>query len=305
MNRLFLATLIGLTASAYAQTSNVDVFLLSGQSNADGSNSYYQSSGNPPSKGPGLTPANAHFANAYSGVKYAYAHANPASSPNPRYLQSSGFQDLKPATWGMMGPEISLGRNLDALHTDDVALLKYTSPGTSLNTQWGPDDNLLYPDMVNFYSGHLATLATQYTTVTVHTFFWHQGESDSGTTYVADYATMFDQLKIDLNLAGLTSVMGMLHEDFLSGTPGNPQSNIGAVNNAITQLSMRSDIANTGSLNAIPLHDQIHWDANGQLTHGDKMYDAYRANFYQVPEPSSSILLLMSSSILLSRRKRL
>ncbi len=303
-NLLFLA-FSSLTAITSAQTSNVEVFLLAGQSNADGSNSYYQNNAQA-SKGGGLTAANAHYANDYTGIKYAYAHVNPFSSTPPnRYLTSNGFQNLKPATWGMMGPEISLGRNLDALHQDDVALLKYTSPGTSLKTEWGPDDNKLYQDMVSFYSGHLATLASQYTTVTIHTFFWHQGESDSGNTYVADYNAMFDQLKIDLNTASLTSVMGLISEDFLNGTPGSPQSNIANVNSAINQLALRSDIVTTGSLNDIPLHDQIHFDANGQLTHGDRMAAAYENNFFQpVPEPSTSFMLLFSSSLLVLRRKR-
>jgi len=305
MKTLLLSIVIGISSLASAQTTDVEVFLLAGQSNADGSNSYYQNNAGA-SKGPGLTTTNAHYANAYSGVKYAYAHANPFSSATPnRYLTSNGFQDLKPATWGMMGPEISLGRKLDALHQNDVALIKYTSPGTSLNTEWGPDDNKLYQDMVGFYSGHLATLASQYTTVTVHTFFWHQGESDSGNTYVADYTAMFDKLKIDLNTANLTSVMGLISEDFLNGTPGSPQSNIANVNNAINQLATRSDITTTGSLNDIPLHDQIHFDANGQIIHGERMATAYEQNFYQnVPEPSSSMLLLVASGLMLSRRTR-
>lgn len=299
MRSVFLA-LSALVAPLQSQT--LELFFLAGQSNADGSNSYVTDNGDP-SKGGGLSPANVAFGNPYGGIQYAHAHANPFSGTVERYLTGS-LGALRPAAWGMMGPEISLGRALDGFFTNDVALLKYTSPGTSLETQWGPDDGLLYPDMISFFNEQIAVLSGSYSTINVNTFFWHQGESDSGLTYEADFQAMFDQLRIDLS-SDLTGVMGLISENFDPGNTGNtPRSNIAAVNQALENLAAsRSYLTTTGSLTDIPLHDFIHFDANGQLTHGDRMAAAYQSEFLAVPEPSVCGFLLISLSALAVRRR--
>jgi len=298
---LVVPTLFGGLVPAGGQT--IDVFFLAGQSNADGSNSYYFNNGDP-SKGSGLSAANSSYATPYGGITYAYAHANPSDS-NMRYL-TGGLGNLRPATWGMMGPEISLGRELDTLIDNQVALIKYTSPGTSLNTQWGPDDNLLFPDMVDFFETQINILSQSYTEVRLNTFFWHQGESDSGLTYGTDFRQMFDQLKVELGAPGLNAVMGLVSESFDPGNTGNtPRSNIVAVNGMINLLDASySDIATTGSLTDIPLHDNVHFDANGQIIHGQRMALAFKGNFLAVPEPGSAALILVGAVASCLRRRR-
>ncbi|MGJ8725411.1 MAG: sialate O-acetylesterase [Roseibacillus sp.] len=300
MKLLLLACSISLVP---VQGQTLELFFLAGQSNADGSNSYYFDNGDS-SKGGGLSPANASYADAYSGIQYAYAHANPFSGTPNRYLTGS-LGDLRPATWGMMGPEISLGRKLDELHSNDVALLKYTSPGTSLATQWGPDDGLLYQDMISFFNEQITILSPSYTDINFNTFFWHQGESDSGLTYQADFQAMFDQLRLDLS-SELTGVTGLISENFDPGNTGNtPRLNITQVNEALENLGdAQTYLTTTGSLTDIPLHDNIHFDADGQLIHGERMASAYESEFLAVPEPGSIVLLLLSGILLPRRRAR-
>lgn len=303
MSPLQLAIPLTLSLLGSLSSQTLEVFFLAGQSNADGSNSYYLDSGDT-SKGGGLSAANASYADPYAGVQYAHVHANPFEPPVNRYY-TGALGALRPATWGMMGPELSLGRELDVLHMNDVALLKYTSPGTSLNTQWGPDDGLLYQDMLAFYGAQLSSLAASYTQVNLNAFFWHQGESDSGLTYEADFLAMFDQLKIDLAAPNLNAVMGLISENFDPGATGvTPRSNIAAVNAAIESMATaRGDITNTGSLTDIPLHDNIHFDANGQIIHGERMAAAYQSEFMTIPEPSVLLLSFVSLAVGLKRRR--
>lgn len=300
------AMLLGVVVS-HVSGQVIEVFLLAGQSNADGSNSYYY--GGQEGKGPGLSPVNSFYADNETDVQYAYAHANPFSGTVDRYL-TGGLGALRPAAWGMMGPELSLGRALADGIANDVAFLKYTSPGTSLNTQWGPDDALLYPDMVDFFNDQLALLAGSYTTVHLNTLFWHQGESDSGVTYAADFTAMFDTLRTDLGAPDLHAVMGRISENFDPGNTGViPRSNVVAVNDAIVTLAAGSGlIAETGSLTDIALHDYIHFPADGQVVHGERMAASYFANpnLYQepVPEPGAAILLVLAGLSGLARRGR-
>jgi hypothetical protein len=297
----FVSMLMGWSVvSASAQT--LELFFLAGQSNADGSNSYY-TSGNP-GKGDGLNAGNAFYGNPYSGVVYSYAHVNPFSGTPDRYL-TGNWGTLRPATWGMMGPELSLGRELDTMFSHDVGIIKYTAPGTSLATQWGPDDHLLYQDMVNFFTTRIAELSGMYSEIRLNTFFWHQGESDSGVNYAANFSAMLSQLRLDLGAPELNSVMGLISENFDPGNTGvTPRSNVVAVNQEITNLANADPrIATTGSLTDIPLHDYVHFDANGQIIHGQRMADSFAQNFLVVPEPSAVILLITAGIGCLQRRR--
>ncbi len=285
--------------------STVEVFFLAGQSNADGSNSYWNGT---PGKGPALSAENMHLATPYSGVMYAQTHVNPFSGSPPLHYYTDPFGPLQPASWGMMGPELSLGRSLDAVFDNQVAIIKYTAPGTSLNAQWGPDDNLLYSDMLNYFENRLSELSADFTTVNLRGFFWHQGESDAGPPHAENYAenfmAMYDPLRQALGNAAMPAVLGLINESFPGTTP--PNANVITLNNEILSLALSDPtIATTGSMNDLPLYDGIHFDSNGQVVHGERMADAYIANFATVPEPASSLLVIAAMGLVFGQRRRI
>ena len=299
-----LALVMAFAAPAsHAVSQTLEVFIVAGQSNVDGSNSYWDGT---PGKGPALTPENMPYATPYAGVDYAYAHVNPfGGSPPNRYL-TGGWGDLRPSTWGMFAFEQSLGRELDGLLDNDVAIIKYTSPGTSLNGDWLPSQNRLYQDMVAFINDRLSEISVGYASVNINALFWHQGESDAGPPYSNNYAenfgTFFDSLKLNLAAPSMKAVLGQLNEN-LSGQ--NPHTGIVTINGEILGLAAsRSDIAATASVNDLLLYDNIHFSSNGQVTLGLRMAEAYESAFIAVPEPGVMVGLTLGCLVFGLNRRR-
>ncbi|WP_197525889.1 sialate O-acetylesterase [Pseudobythopirellula maris] len=91
------------------------------------------------------------------------------------------------------GPEFSFGKTLNDEGLD-LAIIKYSRGGTSLNSKWAPDSELR-DNFFDFVDESLATLPTEGQGYEVAGFVWVQGSGDAG---VEDSALEYDD-----NLANL------------------------------------------------------------------------------------------------------
>ena len=212
---------IGYQFTAIAPTVSVhrDVFILAGQSNADGRGTASELVGE-------LAP----YAQAQPTVLINYT--NPAYSPNldqsrykkwvplaPGYSVASS-SNAQPLPLTTFGPEIGIGKVL-AEHYPHPALIKVTRGGTSLTlsgNDWYPaapgasNAGPLYTALIQSTKLALQQLTDAGDTYTVHALFWHQGESDSSrsTTYATLYPLFVSNVRRDLGLPNLRFITGQL-----------------------------------------------------------------------------------------------
>jgi iduronate 2-sulfatase len=131
MRRAIGAVACGLLLAATARAEHYEVFVVAGQSNADGRGAAV-----------GLTGPLAKWARPQEDVRIAYS----CSSLRGPVLTSGGFQPLRPG-WSVapgkarpttlpsntFGPEVSFGRGMaDRLKGKQVRLIKFAEGGTSL-----------------------------------------------------------------------------------------------------------------------------------------------------------------------------
>jgi hypothetical protein len=200
-----------------------DVFLLAGQSNADGRGLKAE-----------LTGGLADLAGPQPGVLIHYTNTAYTNADKSRYKKwmtlepgfsvAPGYSGTLPST--TFGMEIGAAKVLTASYPNP-AFIKVTRGGTALGvpgTDWypapldSPDAGPLYKALIESTQLALAELTAAGDTYTVHGLFWHQGESDS--TRTAEYGglltTLIQNVRRDLALPNLRFLIGEL-------APGKPQ----------------------------------------------------------------------------------
>lgn len=209
--RRLIAAACGLLLATAARADHYDVFIVAGQSNADG-------------RGPAakLTGPLAKWARPQDDVHIAYS----CSSLRGPALSSNGFQPLRPG-WsvapgkarptelpsGTFGPEVSFGRGMaDRLKGKHVRLIKFAEGGTSLAKNWNPDLKTgLYPPFLDFARKSLKDLARDGHTATVRGMIWHQGESDAelpAAEYEKQLTAFIGRVRTDLGVPAMPFGVG-------------------------------------------------------------------------------------------------
>ena len=203
-----LLALLVLPSIAEAQRT-FDVYILAGQSNADGRGLESDIPGNPLLD----NPSNA-----------IISYLNPGEIENgvsDGDVSSNGFQNLAagfsvapgerndsfnlgvPSGENYFGLELSFANAIGAAtgSTNDVAIIKVTRGGTNLRNDWRAptaDDStggFLYEALIGHVNESLNLLTADGDEANVQGFLWHQGESDSGTTRnINNYPGLFTDL---------------------------------------------------------------------------------------------------------------
>lgn len=170
----------------------IRVFLVGGQSNADGRAAVS-----------GLPTSPVNLQQPQTDVDLYYKVEN----------QTAALTTLRPglSETGAFGPSITLGRRLaDALAdgtTSRIALIKYANGGTNLHTQWkaGGDatttgDGSEYRVFQQTVTGGLAALAAAYPSamIEIEGMLWVQGESDNSAVNAAAYQTNLTNFIADI-----------------------------------------------------------------------------------------------------------
>lgn len=298
MFRLFFSVLLALSVlpSIADAQDTFDVYIVAGQSNADG-------------RGQVSDLSAAELASVQNDAIISYLNPGgqreqdtPGSDID---VGSNGFQALVPGGFSVastnsralsntFGPELGFGASIaEATGTNNrIAIIKVSRGGTNLRNNWRADTTVdssvdepagyLYRALLEQVTDSLAELEADGSTANIEGFVWHQGESDSNQ--VGGYADRF--------AAFVDGVRGEFGDDIpfvlgeLSRTRENSVNFNNNLPNVVNQRAGLSFISSDGL--TTPDDDTTHFDAAGQLELGRR----YAAAFAAVPEPSGGILVL-------------
>ncbi len=177
---------------------------------------------------------------------------------------------------GSFGPEIAMARWL-ADHFSErepgtrVAIIKYARGGTNLHTQWRPGDGSEYLIFKETVGAGLAALVAAYpdASITIDGMAWMQGESDC----TSEHAPLYQA-----NLAGfIAGVRGVLGADlpFVIGRlsvnqtsrQAIPLATVMAGQDAVAAADPRTGLVDTDGFGL--LGDNLHFDTSGNLDMGE------------------------------------
>ncbi|MEM6634164.1 MAG: sialate O-acetylesterase, partial [Bacteroidota bacterium] len=105
---------------------------------------------------------------------------------------NSGWNHLRKVPMGSRqithAGEITAGRKIYGAGLTEVAFIKVTKGGTSLNRDWDPQSgNGMYAHMKEYIERKLRELDDRGIPYTIEAIFWHQGEGDTSPSFAAQY----------------------------------------------------------------------------------------------------------------------
>lgn len=304
---VLLSPIAWLSNPEFVRAARVNVFLIGGQSNADGR----AFSSNLP----------AILQAPQSDVPIHWATANNGSST----LLGSGYEALRPGLSRLtsrFGPEITFGRAMAdfyAARGEHVALIKHAQGGTGLVVEWqaGGDgttvgDGFVYQLFQQVVTAGMANIQAAYPPggavpleVSIEGMIWMQGERDSNSpgdalAYEANLTEFIGDIRSTYG-ADLPFVIGQLSEN-QTGTSGSDGARefvrTSQANVAAALPNTELVVTNTFGL----LSDNLHFNASGQQDLGNAF--AGQMQSLLVPEPTSLSTLLVSSVAVLALRRR-
>ncbi|MCG8587106.1 MAG: sialate O-acetylesterase [Pirellulales bacterium] len=243
------------------------------------------------------------------------------------------------------GPELGFARRMREKDASrEVYIVKYWASGRALDSGWdnqtwvgdptGPGRDTFYPGtsetdpnrgtqyiaMLTRFKAGIAHLDGQGIDYEIKGFAWMQGEQDSkngtsATRYAESLQRLTDRLHEDLGLSG--DPLPLVYGQVLSKDDPPPARFTHRTEIRQSQANADADSGHAESISnahlvstdGLSLVDDVHWDAAGQLTLGQRMADAMLAaaneNAAEIPEPSSCALAILSlSSLGLVYRRR-
>lgn len=260
-------------------SGKVVVYLVGGQSNADGYGITSQLSTELQSSQPDID----------------FYHGNGGgNSP----LAANQWINLQPGSGSMtgnaggFGPELNFGIGIhQALGSENarIALIKHTRGGTSLHTDWFPGgdattagDGADYQAFQTTVNNALAALTTRYpgATVLVEGMVWHQGESDATATHAGNYQTNLTNFIADVRATyGSSLKFGIVQlSDNQTSLDPTSRSTVKTAQAAVATADPLSYLVTTDDL---PMggSSTIHFGTSGNLTIGTRLATGMR----QVP----------------------
>ncbi len=247
-----------------AKSARVHLFVLAGQRNMEGEDSFVSEIEQQPSYAP--------LAKDQSDNLFRYSLGGGVTS-------SSEWEPLGPVEFlGNFGPELSFGarlrKSIDA--SDGVAIVKFTHSGAQ-GPDWFPNGSPeshrnLYSKFINFVRAAQVDLQQRGFDCRLEGIFWHPGEND---TYFAPYSRniaewlkqLIDRTQADLSQPDLPWFISEQHER-------SPWGNIKAVNAALNKLADTDPRITIIRTSGLP-HGRHHFGTAGTLMLGDEMADAY------------------------------
>lgn len=275
MKHLLLAALLfsPLAArSADPDTKTLRVFIFAGQSNMVGTHSKVSDIQRfPPFAGLDQPQTN---------VLFAYKLGRETMTT------SAGWIPLQP-TGTYFGPELSFGRRVAQSIEAPIAIIKCASGGTTLGSDWNPDEPSgfkLYPLALELVRASLAELDRRKVAYRIEGFMWHQGENDMFSNefkpaYAKNLANFIASWRRDLKLPGLRFYLGELCTKTVWGMDNRDnmhairtaQKAVAAADPLVAYIPTSHDAVEIGG--DAGLH--YHYGTLGQLEHGVNYADAY------------------------------
>jgi autotransporter-associated beta strand protein len=264
---------VGYRPAPPATQKHYDVYLIAGQSNADGRGTNSD-----------LTGALAAYAGPQPGVKLYYVNpinsdpVNPTYNTGwttlaPGYAVAPGFSGALPSA--RFGFEVSLGKALAAKDPErNVAIIKVTRGGTNLHTQWDPagGDNFMWQTFANQVPQALAALTANGDTAGIQGMFWHQGESDGGNpTFQSDLAGFIAACRTLAGKPDLPFAIGELERDDVTPTVSGRNYQLTAMANVAAADPNAFVVSSAGLLT----YDGTHFTSGAYITFGERFAQAY------------------------------
>ena len=281
--------------SVAAAQQTIDVYIVAGQSNADG-------------RGDVSDLSAAQMASLENDTIISYLNpgsererAVPTSNPNDLDVGTNGFTPLVIGGFSVdgtsarqltptFGPELSFGATIAEAtgSNNQIAIIKVSRGGTNLRNDWragasvdtGPDEpvGFLYRALLEYVAASLAELEADGSTAIVRGFVWHQGESDSNfvSTYTDNFIALVEGVRAEFG-ADIPFVLGEL---------SRTRSNSVNFNNNLPNLAASAPGISFVSSEGLttPASDTTHFDAEGQIELGQR-YAAEFGTLAPEPEP--------------------
>lgn len=247
-----------------AKPARVRLFVLAGQRNMEGEDSFVSEIAQQPSY--------ESLAKDQRDILFRYSLGGGVKS-------STGWEPLGPVDdLGNFGPELSFGarlrKSLDA--KDGVAIIKFTHSGAQ-GPDWFPNGSAeshrnLYPKVIRFIRAAQDDLKQQGFESSLEGIFWHTGEND---TYFGPYANnnakwlkqLIDQTRADLKQPDLPWFISEQHKN-------SPWRNIEPVNAALNEMARTDPRITIIKTSELP-HTRLHFGTKGTLLLGEEMAEAY------------------------------
>ena len=297
MIRTALVVVLALSVlpSIAAAQQTIDVYIVAGQSNADG-------------RGDVSDLSAAQMASLENDTIISYLNpgsererAVPTSNPNDLDVGTNGFTPLVIGGFSVdgtsarqltptFGPELSFGATIAEAtgSNNQIAIIKVSRGGTNLRNDWragasvdtGPDEpvGFLYRALLEYVAASLAELEADGSTAIVRGFVWHQGESDSNSvsTYTDNFIALVEGVRAEFG-ADIPFVLGEL---------SRTRSNSVNFNNNLPNLAASAPGISFVSSEGLttPASDTTHFDADGQIELGQR-YAAEFGTLAPEPEP--------------------
>ncbi len=250
-----------------AKPARVRLFVLAGQRNMEGEDSFVSELAQQPSY--------ELLEKEQKDILFRYSLGGGVKS-------SSDWEPLGPVDYlGNFGPELSFGarlrKSLDA--KEGVAIVKFTHSGAQ-GPDWFPNGSPeshrnLYPKLISFIRSAQEDLQQRGFECDIEGIFWHTGEHD---TYFGPYSQnnakwmkqLIDQIRIDLKQPDLAWFISEQHKNA-------PWRNIDPVNAALNELARTDPRITIIKTSELP-HARQHFGTKGTLLLGEAMVDAYWKN---------------------------
>jgi len=229
---------------------HVSVYLLSGQSNMDGHGLVVNAPG---------------WVEPYDDVRLFWQPVGSETAVGPASMWAGRF-----------GPELSAARDLAAaLPNERILFVKYAIGGTNLHTQWYPGSEPgdaagpLYDVWQDNLEAAIAEVEGQGRTPVIRGMFWMQGEADTvfdfPFTYYGNLSRFIRRVREDAGAPDMPFSIGRVFCPPDSGCiiPNVPV--IKACQESVAEHTRHTSWFDTDDL---PLMDNIHYSAVGQLTLG-------------------------------------
>ena len=255
-----------------ANGSNVDVFLLGGQSNAGGRGAMSELSDS----------------SVLYNTEIMLYHSASMNSGQP----ARQWTTLRPAsnTANNFGPEIGFGNRMAELYPGrQIAIIKHAVGGTDLGADWNPgtgrnDIGHFGPQFMTFVetvdSGIDSLIAQGYTPV-IRCMLWQQGERDArdssyGPAYDRNLSHFIRRVRAQFNAPSMLFVYGQVLPVVLSGYTYRDQVRQGQFNvDENSGQIYATDGARLVMADDLPMNsDNLHISAAGQLELGIRFADA-------------------------------
>lgn len=265
---LFVWGLLQVGSVGLEAAEHYRVYLVGGQSNANGRGDAAQISGP--------------LATAQKDVRF-YWHRS-QQTDNVGHLAEDAWIDLeagsghgktKPVYAQEFGLELSLGRKLaDSFPDDEIAIIKYSHGGSNLHTQWSADGPM-YETFVATVQAALADLEAQGHTYELGGMVWQQGESDAGSlkhanNYKANLKSLIARVRAEFSAGEVFPVcIGGLSDsqNATINTPGTAWFTVRKAQEAIAREIPHIGFVNTDGLST-RIGEAIHFNHDGVIALG-------------------------------------